>query len=213
MKRHLVVVSTVTAAVMIGGGATLAFGAAGEDDAPAKAPTAVSGDDRDTKGQDDTSDDRDDRTGDSAEARDSKLTAAQAIDAALKAKPGTAVSADLDAGDDEDGDDVRGWEVDILGKGTTSYTVHVDQQTGRILATETEQDDDAADAHRALKVATVDAKQAAEAAAPKGTVTSVDLDDDRSPRWDVETTDTHSKDHDWNVDPKTAKVTADRDDD
>lgn len=212
MKRHLVVVSTVTAAVMIGGGATLAFGAAGEDDAPAKSATAVSGDDRDTEGHDDARDDRDDRSGDAAEARGSKLTAAQAIDAALKAKPGTAVSADLDAGD-EDEDDVRGWEVDILGSGSTSYTVHVDDRTGKILATETERDDDAADARRALKVATVDAKQAAETAAPKGTVTSVDLDDDRSPRWDVETTDTHGKDHDWNVDVKTAKVTADRDDD
>ncbi|WP_037680625.1 PepSY domain-containing protein [Streptomyces griseus] len=210
MKRHLVAVSTITAVALIGGGATLAFGAGGEGDTPAKSPAAVQGDDRDTDAQDER-DDRDDRDGDAAEARGSKLTAAQAIDVALKAKPGTAVSADLEAGDDED--DVRGWEVDVLGSGSTSYTVHVDDRTGKILATETERDDDAAEAHRALKVATVDAKQAAEAAAPEGTVTSVDLDDDRSPRWDVETMDTHGKDHDWNVDVKTAKVTADRDDD
>ncbi|MFF3333785.1 PepSY domain-containing protein [Streptomyces sp. NPDC002888] len=213
MKRNIVV-ATVTAAALVGGGATLAFAGSGEDDAPATSSAAVAADDRDTDGRgdarDDAQDDRDDRDGDAAEARGSKLTAAQAIDAALKAKPGTAVSADLDAGDE---DDVRGWEVDILGSGSTSYTVHVDQETGRILATETEQDDDVADARRALKVATVDAREAAEAATAKGTVTSVDLDDDRAARWDVETTDTHGKDHDWNVGLKTQKVTADRDDD
>ncbi|WP_318207855.1 PepSY domain-containing protein [Streptomyces sp. SJL17-1] len=139
-------------------------------------------------------DDRADRA-DRDEARDAKVTAVQAIDAALKAQPGTVVAADLD-------DD--GWEVELLGKGTTSYTVHVDATTGKVVAEETDADDDESDDRGTLKGAGVDAREAAEAASAKGFVTSLSLDDDdRS--WDVETGD----DADWNVDLKTAKVTPD----
>ncbi|MDI3417215.1 PepSY domain-containing protein [Streptomyces luteolus] len=42
------------------------------------------------------------------------------------------VSADLD---DDDGG-TRAWEVDIRGNGTTTYTVHVDAGTGKVLGTE-----------------------------------------------------------------------------
>ncbi|MEU9860894.1 PepSY domain-containing protein [Streptomyces sp. NPDC047971] len=142
---------------------------------------------------------RDDRTA----VRDAKVTAAQAIGAALTAQPGTAVSADLD-------DDGRGWEVDVLGAGTTSYTVHVDAGTGEILGKETDRDDDGDDAddRRALRGATVDAREAAEAAAAKGAVTSVGLDeDDRgAAAWDVDTVN-----GDWEVGLKTAEVRADDD--
>ncbi|MFD0145337.1 MULTISPECIES: PepSY domain-containing protein [unclassified Streptomyces] len=148
-------------------------------------------------------DDAGDRTEKTA-VRDAKVTAAQAIEAALQAQPGTAVSADLD-------DDDRGWEVDVLGTGTTSYTVHVDAGTGKVLGKETDRDDDDrddADDRRALKGASVDAREAAEAASVKGAVTSVSLDDDdRAPAaWDVDTVN-----GDWRVDPKTAQVTPDDD--
>jgi hypothetical protein len=59
----------------------------------------------------------------------------------------------------------------------------------------------------------VTAAQAAEAAAAKGTVTDVDLDDDgRAKGWDV-STGSGRDDRDWRVDLKTGKVTADSDDD
>jgi uncharacterized membrane protein YkoI len=189
MKRNIVI-AAVTATALIGGGAAVAFADGGDEAKSAQRTTVADDADRAPAG---------------------KLTAAQAIEAALKAQPGTVVSADLD--DDRDGDDDgdRGWEVDILGSGTTSYTVHVDPATGKILGTDTDRDeDDAAEARRILKGTDVDAAEAAEAAAAKGVVTSVDLDDDQAGSWSVETA---GSDQDWHVDLKTGKVTADQDDD
>ncbi|MFJ3580916.1 PepSY domain-containing protein [Streptomyces sp. NPDC090127] len=148
----------------------------------------------------------DDRPGDdTAAGGKATVTAVQAIDTALEARPGTVVSADLD------GDDDHAWEVEVLGRGTTAYTVHVDATTGKVLSRETEDDADDNDERTALKGATVDAREAAGAGGAKGFVTSVSLDDDDDDRaaaaWDVETTK-----GDWQVDPKTAAVTADRDD-
>ncbi|MEU7035178.1 PepSY domain-containing protein [Streptomyces sp. NPDC046237] len=175
MKRNIVI-ATVAAAAVVCGGTAVAFA---DDDGGRTDRTAV------------------------RDVRDAKVTAAQAIDAALKAQPGTAVSADLD--------DDRGWEVDVLGTGTTSYTVQVDAGTGKVLGKETDRDDDRnddADDRRVLKGATVDARQAAEAASAKGVVTSVSLDDDdrATTAWDVDTVN-----GDWRVDLKTAQVTPDDD--
>jgi uncharacterized membrane protein YkoI len=145
------------------------------------------------------------------EVRRTKITAVDAVGAALKERPGTVVSVDLD---DRDGDDGRGWEVEVLGQGTTSYTVHVNPDNGRILGTDTDRDEDDDNDRGLLKGAKVDAQEAAEAAAAKGFVTSVDADDDdRAAGWDVETVDSQGKESHWTVDAKTAKVTADRDDD
>ncbi|MGW0185639.1 PepSY domain-containing protein [Streptomyces sp. NPDC003362] len=203
MKRNIVI-AAVTATALIGGGAAVAF-ADGGDEARSAQRTTV-GDTAAGVVADDA---------DRAPA--SRLTAAQAIEAALKAQPGTVYSADLDddrdGDDDGDGDD-RGWEVDILGSGSTSYTVHVDPATGKVLGTDTDRDeDDAAEARRLLKGADIDAREAAEAAEAaeaKGVVTSVELDDDRGEGWSAETA---GSDRDWHVDLRTGKVTADRDDD
>ncbi|MFF7179173.1 PepSY domain-containing protein [Streptomyces sp. NPDC008121] len=183
MKRNIVI-ATVAAAAVVCGGTAAAFA----DDAG----TGGTG------------------RGGAAEARTAKVTAVQAIDAALKAQPGTVVSADLDLDDDGDGgsDEERGWEVDVLGQGTTSYTVHVDSASGKVLGKETETDDDDANDDGAARSGSVDARQAAEAASAKGFVTSVDRDDDGAAAWEAETAS-----GDWRVDPKTGQVTADRDDD
>ncbi|CAL9448611.1 hypothetical protein SUDANB105_02383 [Streptomyces sp. enrichment culture] len=201
MKRNIVI-AAVTATALIGGGAAVAF-ADGGDEAKSAQRTTVVGTAAGV-GADDT---------DRAPA--GKLTATQAIEAALKAQPGTVYSADLD--DDRDGDDDgddRGWEIGILGSGSTSYTVHVDPATGKVLGTGTDRDeDDATEARRLLKGADIDAREAAEAAEAaeaKGVVTSVELDDDRGEGWSAETA---GSDRDWHVDLKTGKVTADRDDD
>ncbi|MGW7429912.1 PepSY domain-containing protein [Streptomyces sp. NPDC054861] len=181
MKRNIVI-ATVAAAAVVCGGTAAAFA----DDAG----TGGAG------------------RGGAAEARTAKVTAVQAIDAALKAQPGTVVSADLDLDDGDGSDEERGWEVDVLGQGTTSYTVHVDSASGKVLGKETETDDDDANDDGAARSGSVDARQAAEAASAKGFVTSVDRDDDGAAAWEAETAS-----GDWRVDPKTGQVTADRDDD
>ncbi|MEU0677148.1 PepSY domain-containing protein [Streptomyces sp. NPDC006172] len=182
MKRKLVI-AAVAASVAIGGGTAVAFA----DDGVRGATHAEAGDAR-------------------AGVSGAKVTADQAIAAALKAQPGTVVSAGLD----DDGAD-RGWEIDVLGEGTTAHTVLVDAADGRILGKETDGDDadDVREARALLKDARVTAGDAARAAAGKGAVTSVELYDDGRGGWDVETTDAAAKEHDWTVDLKSAKLTPD----
>lgn len=224
MKRNIVI-ATVAAAALIGGGSALAF--AGSDDgtetrADSRTQSQTQRDSHEITLRDDDRDDRVDGAG-AAGVDGVELTAVQAVDAALKAQPGTAVSAELDDEDAEDGADDDGrerlvWEVDVLGEGTAWHTLHVDAATGKIIATDTEDDtDDAREARAALKGATTTAAQAAEAAAAKGFVTSVDLDDDGraghvSEGWEIETTDSKGAERDWNVDVRTGKLTVDHDD-
>lgn len=218
MKRNIVI-ATVAAAALIGGGTATAFATGGDDDSAA-AKSSVQLKDSDHKDDDGKDDDRDDRKDDrddaaenTAEAKAAKVTAADAIKAALADTSGTAVSAELD---DEDGGLV--WDVDIL-KGSTWHNVEVDPGTGKVLGSWVDKDDDgddAADAARvnsALKGASTSAADAARAAAGKGTVTSVDLDDDgKAGVWDVETTGAKGAEADWHVGLTNGKVTADRSD-
>ncbi|MDI3384880.1 PepSY domain-containing protein [Streptomyces sp. B-S-A8] len=223
MKRNLVI-ATVAAAALIGGGSAFAF--AGSDDAaPVRSDsrtqqagsqvTLQADDAREAQGDRDANgdDDRDD-----VRPAGAKLTAAQAVEAALKHQSGTAVSAELDddsddSGDSDDSDDQDdqddqddkddkddkaerlAWEVDVLGQGDAWHTVHIDAATGKVLGTETEDErDDAGEARTALKDATTDLAKAAQAASAKGFVTSIDLDDDDrsghvSEGWEIETAD------------------------
>lgn len=191
MKHKLVIAAAVATTAVVGGGAAVAL--ADDDAHGAAAAVRAAQPAADVQGS-------------------ARVTAAQAITAALEARPGTAVSADLDT---EAGDDDRGWEVDILGTGTTSYTVRVDPANGRILGTRTDRDDadDVREARALLKGTGVTAAEAAGTAAAKGAVTSVDLDDDGAGGWDVETDGSSSKEHDWKVGLKDGRITADRHDD
>ncbi|MFD0414357.1 PepSY domain-containing protein [Streptomyces sp. NPDC127108] len=255
MKRNIVI-ATVVAATLVGGGTATAFALGGDDESSAAGKSSVQlkhddsrvNDDRDDAddsaddardrrddldddrddARDDARDDRDDALEDAreaqgdkaenaAEAKGAKVDAAEAVAAALKAKPGTAVSVDLD---DENGGLI--WDVDVLGKdGRTWHSVQVDPGTGKVLGSHVERDDDGDDAAEdariaaAVKGASVTAGEAAKAAADKGKVTSVDVDDDgaRVNVWDVETTSANGTESHWNVDLKTGKVTADRYDD
>ncbi|MFJ6981753.1 MULTISPECIES: PepSY domain-containing protein [unclassified Streptomyces] len=209
MKRKIAIAAVATSLVL-GGGAAVAFA---DDDGR---------DDTKNTARDVTTDVRAaapaaDGSAQVTAAAGAKLTAAEAIAKALEAQPGTAVSADLDtdADRDDDGDDRhRGWEVDILGKGSTSYQVVLDPSSGRVLDTRTDRSDDDARQDRALlKGADVTAAEAAKAGAAKGVVTSVDLDDDGKGAWDVETDGDTAKERDWNVDLASGAVTADRTDD
>ncbi|MFH8608308.1 PepSY domain-containing protein [Streptomyces sp. NPDC018029] len=208
MKRNIVI-ATVAALTLVGGGTATALAVTGDDESGAANRSSVQLKDHD-RDDDRKDDDRDDAAENTAEAKAAKVTAADAVKAALADTKGTAVSAELD---DEDGGLV--WDVDIL-NGKTWHSVEVDPGTGKVLGSWTEKDDDgddAADAARlnsALKGASVTAADAARAGADKGTVTSVDLDDDgRATAWSVETTDSKGAESEYNVDLKTDKVTAD----
>ncbi|GAA2290073.1 PepSY domain-containing protein [Streptomyces atrovirens] len=216
MKRNIVI-AVVTAAALVGGGAATALAVSGDDDGPAPVAQTESraGDDdgRDDDGQDDDGRNDDSRDDDRDErAVPSGVTAADAIAAALKHTPGTAVSAELDDDDDDNGGKAV-WEVDVLGGGDTWHSVRVDPGSGKVLGASKDDEDDADEVRAALKGASVTAGEAAEAAAAKGTVTSVDLDDDDDKGWEAETRASSGGERDWRVDLGSGSVTADRDDD
>ncbi|CAL9311382.1 PepSY domain-containing protein [Streptomyces griseoincarnatus] len=213
MKRNIVI-AVVTAAALVGGGTATALAVAGDDDDTTS--VTRTDDDRDDRGED-RSDDRDDRAEDRSDDRDGDdddgavraaaggVTAAEAITAALKHTPGTAVSAELDDGS---------WEVDVLAEGDTWHTVRIAPDSGKVLGAQKDDEDDAAEVRAALKGASVTAEDAAKAAAAKGTVVSVDLDDDGDDRgWEAETRASGGDERDWSVGLTSASVTADRDDD
>ncbi|MEV6754020.1 PepSY domain-containing protein [Streptomyces sp. NPDC051214] len=215
MKRNIVI-ATVAALALVGGGTATALATTGDDESSAaakKSSVQLKDHDRDDNDRDDNdrNDDRDDAKENTAEAKAAKVTAADAIKAALANQSGTAVSAELD--DEDNGGLV--WDVDVLGKGSTWHSVQVDPGTGKVLGSHTEQDEDG-DAQRvaaALKGASTSAEDAAKAAAAKGTVTSVDLDDDGTAgAWDAETASGKGAESDWKVDLQSGKVTADKSD-
>ncbi|MFE0675517.1 PepSY domain-containing protein [Streptomyces sp. NPDC058867] len=190
MKRKLVI-ATVTAAVLAGGGTVVAY-ASGDDDAPARDTSNT----RVTDGRDD--DGRDD---DAVAAGGARVTAADAVAAALAHTPGTAVSVDLE----DDGADA--WEVDVVPSDAVEHTVRVSAETGKVLGDRRDDDDSGREDLAALKGTSVDAQEAARAAAAKGTVTDLELDDDGPAAWKVETTR-----GEWRVDLKTGEVTRVQDD-
>ncbi|MEU3443232.1 PepSY domain-containing protein [Streptomyces griseoincarnatus] len=202
MKRNIVI-AVVTAAALVGGGTATALAVAGDDDDTTS--VTRTDDDRDDRGED-RSDDRDGDDDDGAvRAAAGGVTAAEAITAALKHTPGTAVSAELDDGS---------WEVDVLAGGDTWHTIRIAPDSGKVLGAQKDDEDDAAEVRAALKGASVTAEDAAKAAAAKGTVVSVDLDDDGDDRgWEAETRASGGDERDWSVGLTTASVTADRDDD
>ncbi|MDT3726275.1 PepSY domain-containing protein [Streptomyces sp. DSM 41972] len=216
MKRNIVI-AVVTAAALVGGGTATALAVAGDDDDTTS--VTRTDDDRDDRGEDrsdDRGDDRDDRgqdrsddpddDGDDGPARAAApggVTAAEAIAAALDHTPGTAVSVELDDGS---------WEIDVLGKGDTWHSVRIAPDTGKVLGAQQDDEDDAAEVRAALKNASVTAEDAAKAAASKGTVVAVELDDDDT-GWDAETRASGGDERDWKIDLRSAAVTADRDDD
>ncbi|MFF6917555.1 PepSY domain-containing protein [Streptomyces sp. NPDC012466] len=209
MKRNIVI-AAVTAAALIGGGTATALATTGDDAGSARqaADTRLSGDDvRDDQDGPDAQDDGDD----GARAASSKVTASEAIASALKHTSGTAVSAELD---DEDDSDKVVWKVDVLSGDSTWHSVSVDPADGKVLGAHADDEDDTAQVRAALKGSSVTAEEAAKAAAGKGVVTSVDLDEDgKGKSWEAETHKSGGTEQDWKVDLTSGKVTADRADD
>ncbi|WP_405543437.1 PepSY domain-containing protein [Streptomyces phaeochromogenes] len=231
MKRNIVI-ATIAAAALIGGGTATAIAVSGDEEAPAKKSNVqVSNDDTsrdddanvndtddndaDDKAAKDTGEDAEDKAENAADAKVAQVDAADAIKAALKNTKGTAVSADLD---DEGTKHV--WDVDILTNGGAWHSVQVDPSTGKVVGSHVDRDDDGDDAaetaqiRAALKGSSVTAAEAAEASAAKGTVTSVDLDEESTDKaWEVDTTAANGTGSDWRVNPDSGKITADRSND
>ncbi|MCX5448019.1 PepSY domain-containing protein [Streptomyces nigrescens] len=139
------------------------------------------------------------------EARTAKVTASDAAAAALKAVPGTVAGLDLDA--DRPG---LVWDADVLGKDGKWHEVTLDAGNARVLNQHIDNEDDDARERAALHNARTDAGAAARtAAASHGTVTSVELDDDRAKAvWEVETVTNDGKEHKLLVDPQSGKLSA-----
>ncbi|WP_327656491.1 PepSY domain-containing protein [Streptomyces sp. NBC_00483] len=201
MKRRTTVISAVAAIALLGGGTATAVAVTGDDggsSSAAQSSVRVKDDDGVSDNQEEIN-----------EAKGAQVKAEDAIAAALKHTSGTAVGADLDS---DDGRLV--WDVDVIGSGNKWQHVEVDPGTGKVLGSHTERDDDGDDsaAHVAatLKGASTSAEDAAKAAASKGTVTSVDADDDGSVKvWEVETTSANGTQHDWHVDFQSGAVSVD----
>ncbi|MBO1336247.1 PepSY domain-containing protein [Streptomyces sp. VRA16 Mangrove soil] len=199
MKRRTTLISAIAAVALIGGGAATAVAVSGDDDSSAASKSSVSV--------------KDDGVGDAqenaAEAKGATIGAEEAIAAALKHTPGVVTGADLDS---DDGRLV--WDVDVIGSGATAWHhVEVDPGTGKVLGShvDRDEDDDPARVAAALKGASTSASDAARAVSAKGTVTSVDADDDGSVTvWEVETTSSNGTQQDWNVDLRSGAVTLDR---
>ncbi|MFJ2964937.1 PepSY domain-containing protein [Streptomyces collinus] len=203
MKRNIVI-ATVTAAALIGGGTATALATTGDDQGPARQAA-------NTKLSDDGNrDDQDDRDDDAAKVSSSDVTAPEAIASALKHTSGTVVSAELD---DEDDSDKVVWKVDVLSGDNTWHSVSVDPSSGKVLGSQTDDEDDTAQVRAALKGSSVTAEEAAKAAAGKGVVTSVGLDEDgKDKSWEAETRTSGGAEQDWKIDLTSGKVTADRSD-
>ncbi|WP_330287720.1 PepSY domain-containing protein [Streptomyces sp. NBC_00576] len=217
MKRNIVI-ATLTAAALAGG--TVAAFAAGDEETATRPATGANvqvvsdrDDDADADADaDDATDDRSDDADDRTAVSGSGVTAAEAIAAALRHTPGTAVSAELE----DDGAGAGTWGVDVVRGDGAEYDVDV-SGTGKVLGAHRDTDDDSDSEDRAelaaLKGARFDAREAALGAAAKGTVTEVGADEESGAvAWSVETVK-DGRASEWKVALDTGKVTQDHSDD
>ncbi|MFG3233660.1 PepSY domain-containing protein [Streptomyces antibioticus] len=198
MKRTFAVAAVVTSlALAAAGGTALALADDEPDTGTARTTHTVTAAKTDTTAKADKADKAD---------TTQQTGIAKALAAALAHTPGTAVAADRE----DDGRDAGAWEVDVVTADGTEYTVTVSPDSTEILGAHRDGgDDDGREDLAALKGTTVDAREAAEAVAAKGTVTDVELDDDGgTAAWSVKT----AKSGAWTVDARTGEVSRDLDD-
>ncbi|MEO3976534.1 PepSY domain-containing protein [Streptomyces sp. CAU 1734] len=146
----------------------------------------------------------------------SKITAQEAVGAALERTPGSVVSVDRD-------DDGKGqWEIEVVDAKGAGHEVRVDSQSGKVSASVADTDDgdddgdDRAEDKRdgeALAAAKINAGQASKAALAftPGTVTDVEFDDGH---WDIEIRTDKGDVREIHVDAQTGRTSpsADTDD-
>ncbi|MEV7421680.1 MULTISPECIES: PepSY domain-containing protein [unclassified Streptomyces] len=219
MKLKLAI-SAITAAALIGGGTYTALATSHSTDIaraerPTPAPTATSATDDPPPAAtpSTTVTATSTPTATAAPGDREELTASEAVAAALAKFPGAVSSVERD-------DDRAGrWEVDLFGTDDVRRELTVDALTGAVRVDRADRDDDGdddAEDRAALRAAAVDVRRAAAAALASvpGSVTSAEIDDDTpGAHWEVEVRGKDGREHELNVDARTAKVTADRDDD
>ncbi|MBO8195414.1 PepSY domain-containing protein [Streptomyces oryzae] len=214
MKRK-VIIATVAAAALVGGGTATALGVAGHDsDTDGKAAasqsnartTADHGDDRDDDNgdHDDRGDDREGGRADKAEETgNADVSFSRAAHSVLKEVPGKMTELELDT----DGNRLV-WEADVLGKDNKWHEVSIDATKGNVLKNraDTHKDDDGS----VVRAAGLDAEAAGKKAAAetKGNVTSVSLEDDGQDKgnWEADAVDKQGKEHELVLDGTSGKV-------
>ncbi|MGP3972683.1 PepSY domain-containing protein [Streptomyces sp. 8N114] len=218
MKRK-VIIATVAAAALVGGGTATAFGVAGQDSGTGgKAAAAhqsksdvrmVEHDDHDDDHSD--SDDRCDRgdgqdgsRADKAEnAGSADVSYSRAAHSALKEVPGSITELELDT----DGNQLV-WDADVLGKDNKWHDVKIDATKGHVVKNRVDarKDED----RSVVRAAKLDADAVGKKAAQetKGAVTSVSLDDDGRDKgkWEADAVDKKGKEHELVLDGASGKV-------
>ncbi|MEU7315268.1 PepSY domain-containing protein [Streptomyces sp. NPDC007083] len=218
MKRK-VIIATVAAAALVGGGTATAFGVAGHDSDPAGASTA-SGSPQSNGRAIDQDDDRGDHEdgkggrsgGRAGDARTAEVSFGRAAEAVLKEVPGAISELELDT----DGD-WQVWEADVLAEDGTWHDVKIDATTGDVVknaenaenaenGVDTRKDDERSVVRSVELDAATAGKKAA--AAAEGAVTSVGLEDDGRDkgRWEAEAVDEQGTEHELVLDGTSGKV-------
>ncbi|WP_203596184.1 PepSY domain-containing protein [Actinomadura bangladeshensis] len=181
-------VTVVAAGVLAGGGATAAVAAAHDDDpAPRATPAGERHDDAAPK---------------------TAVSLAQAVDAALKAAPGTVAEIELD---DEHGR--TAWEIDVVAENGERRDVAIDAADGKVLTNraddrDDDRDDDDPAALRGAKVTAAAAADAALKAVP-GRVTSADFETGHGKAvWEVDVAGQDGAEHELTIDAADGKVLA-----
>ncbi|GAA1876049.1 PepSY domain-containing protein [Actinomadura bangladeshensis] len=184
-------VTVVAAGVLAGGGATAAVAAAPGDDPAPRATRAGEGHD--------------------GGAPETAVSLAQAVDAALKAAPGTVAEIELD---DEQGR--TAWEADVVAENGERREVTVDAADGKVLANRADDrdgddrdGDDGTDDPAALRGAKVTAAAAADAAlkAVPGRVTSAGFETEHGKAvWEVDVAGRDGAEHELTIDAAGGKV-------
>ncbi|MEW1721918.1 PepSY domain-containing protein [Streptomyces sp. NPDC093109] len=210
MKLKLAL-SAITAAALIGGGTYTALAAShSTDTVRAERPTATAAPTATATGTATA-------TAVSSAGDRTELTASEAVAAALKEFPGAAV-----ASVERDDDRAGRWEIDLFATDEVRRELTVDAATGAVRVDRADRDDDRddrdddAEDRAALSAAAVDVRRAVAAALASvpGAVESAEIDDDApGARWEVEVRGEDGREREVHVDARTAKVTADRDDD
>jgi len=213
MKRK-VIIATVAAAALVGGGTATAFGVAGQDSetdgkaaaSQSNARTAADHDDDrdDDNGDDDRGDDREGGRADKAEETGTAdVSFSRAAHSVLKEVPGKITELELDT----DGNRLV-WEADVLGKDNKWHEVSIDATKGNVLKNrvDTHKDDD----RSVVRAAKLDAEAAGKKAAAetKANVTSVGLDDDGRDKgnWEADAVDKQGTEHELVLDGTSGKV-------
>ena len=195
-KKNKVLIPALAAAILAGGGFSIAHAAAPQDK-----PTTEVAEENDTQNQAEL-------------AKQAKITEEEATKTALEKVPGTVNEVELE---DEDGTIVYG--IEVVSTDGTQQDVKVDAQTGKIVKVEAddeengeendEEENDAQSQAELAKQAKITEEEATKTALEKvpGTVNEVELEDENGTIvYGIEVVSTDGTQQDVKVDAQTGKI-------